>query len=69
MRIAMMWERTKIEQMPFRIGGWTMLDRYGQSGTKRIFPAGVRSGPMQDRFYGSGAAGDRFSRESQLEPI
>ena len=43
--------------------------RYGQSGTERIFPAGVRSGPMQDRFYGSGAAGDRFSRESQLEPI
>lgn len=55
--------------MPFRIDGWTMLDRYGQSGTERIFPAGVRYGPMQGRFYCSGAAGDRFSRESQLEPI
>ena len=55
--------------MPFRIGGWTMLARYEQSGTERIFAAGVRSRPMQVRIYGSGAAGDRFLRESQLEPI
>lgn len=58
-----------MEQMPFRIGGWTMLDRYGQSGTERIFAAGVRFRPMQVRIDGSGATGDRFSRESQLEPI
>ena len=55
--------------MSFRIGGWTMLDRYGQSGTEGIFPAGVSSRPMQVRIYGFGAAGDRFSGESQLEPI
>lgn len=54
--------------MLFPNAGWTVLDRYGQSGTERNFPAGVRSGPMQDRFYGSGAAEDRFSRESQLAP-
>lgn len=33
--------------MPFRIGGWTMLDRYGQSGTERIFP--LVSAPGQCR--------------------
>lgn len=55
--------------MPFRNGGWTLLDRYGQSGTERDFPAGVRSGPMQVRIYGSGAAKDRFPRESHPEPI
>ena len=43
-----------------------MLDRYGQCGTERFFPAGVRSGPMQVRTLLSGAAEDRFSRESEI---
>lgn len=46
-----------------------MLDRYGQSGTERIFLAIARSGAMRVRICGSGAAEVRFWRESQLEPI
>ena len=46
-----------------------MLDRYGQSGTERIFPASARFGAMEVRIHDSGAAEDRFSRESQLDSI
>jgi hypothetical protein len=55
--------------MPFRNGGWTVLDRYGQSGTERIFPVRFPSKAIWVRICGSGAANDRFSRESQLESI
>ena len=33
--------------MSFRSGGWTVLDRYGQSGTERFFP--LVSAPGQCR--------------------